>query len=172
MAPNWRKAWFDQAGEDFGVYQNICSVPGIKECYPIHFLQMALEKLLKGLQSDGREPPDPKHDASEKFFKDIKNLSNISEALDCKSHKDFVNFIGGLRNIIEQLEMYVPSGTKQRENAEYPWETRSLSAGGNIQVDVRIPANHTFNFMSRRAELDDLIKFINECLEAYRSGKL
>lgn len=171
MASNWSHALLDQAEADFQAYLAIQNVPDILECHLIHFLQMTVEKLLKGLKSNGLEPPEIKHNVFQKFYNDLGNLTNVSSALGYTNHGQFTQYITGLRNIIELLENYVPTGARQQENAEYPWEERTLDSQGNLQVEVRIPARNNYRFLSR-AELPYLLAFIQQCLAAYRAGRL
>jgi hypothetical protein len=171
MASNWKHALLDQAEADFQAYTAIQSISGIRECHLIQFLQMAVEKLLKGLKSNGLEPPEIKHNVFQNFYNLSGNLPNVSQALGYPDNAQFVRYMSGLRTIIEQLESYVPTGGKQQENAEYPWEGRSLDTQGNLQVDVSVPARNNYSFLSQ-ADLSDLLAFVKECLAAYRAGKL
>lgn len=171
MASNWSHALLEQAKADFDAYMAIQNAPGILECHKIQFLQMAVEKLLKGLRSDGLEPPKPEHQVYQKFFNDLGNLLSLSRALGFTNNVQFIRYIKGLKNIIEQLEGYVPTGVRQQENAEYPWETRTLDAKQNLRLDISVPAQSNYQFLSK-TDLPNLLKFINDCLAAYGAGKL
>src|SRR5688572_30826074 len=115
MAANWRAALMEQAESDFMMFETIARLPNTKEFYLIHFLQMATEKLLKALSSDGINPPEPKHRNIEKFIADARNWSAISAALNFTEHRNFLDFIRGLQPIIERVERYHPQASVQAE---------------------------------------------------------
>jgi len=103
--------------------------------YSLHFLQMATEKLAKGLMSNASSPAPQTHKAFQKFIQKAHRHESIREA--CGFEKDtngFINYLKSIQNFAQFIENLAPAGI-ETPNPEYPWEERKLD-DNCIKIEV------------------------------------
>lgn len=138
---DWRDAFIAQARSDFQVADQLSRRGDVPVCHVIHYLQMTLEKLAKGMSSrpGSAAPPPHSHHGAARFVRQMMKKGPLS--------KDFHRGLGmgdaqrrayleGLLPSIQLIEDMAPAVANRRDagvNAEYPWPV----AGGVVVAPVQ-----------------------------------
>jgi hypothetical protein len=147
------EAFLHQARSDYRVFELLWEkdrneVPG---CHPLHYLQMATEKLAKAIMMVGSQEFDRYSHAA---FSDLPHLVSRFDVASKLGHSDFRKFKQFLKrstSIFHNIDELHPSigpsqfggGTSEGPNTEYPWQTRDLT-GNQIW---KAPAEHPFRIL-------------------------
>jgi hypothetical protein len=132
-----REAFFKQAWSDYEQLKNFERRSDVALCHKLHYLQMALEKLLKAYLSpvDGARPKKFKHQVLEEFLCVIKMSFDVQK----KSTEDeFINFLrlaDVTREVARKIEGLVPEGSGTQPDAEYPWQPGGGCVMSPLQYD-------------------------------------
>jgi hypothetical protein len=133
MAADWRRAFFLQARSDFDVAQRLMAMDGIAACHPLHYLQMAAEKLAKGFACR-HEPLAHTHRAFTRFVQSAHLVPGMREACGTSSLQ-FRAYLRSIAGVASELEALAPALAGDGPNAEYPWEAAGV---------VTAPVEHSF----------------------------
>ena len=135
----WREAFLAQARSDYAILLKL-NQPTVDYSHRLHYLQMAVEKLAKGLLSDpaGTDPPEPSHAVVVRMLQVLKSRPDIRKSLGYSDAAIFKRYIDSLLGIGRQIEQLAPAlaGFTQ-PNPEYPWRDLMFSS-------VLVPANYSF----------------------------
>lgn len=155
---NWRTGLLAQAQSDYKIYLKLNDfTEPIPQCYCLHFLQMATEKLAKGLMSKGATPPTLTHKAFQRFVQQAHNHESVRNACGFKDNSaEFVRYLRGIQHIAQYIENLVPSGI-ELPNLEYPWEERQLYKN-TIQTTVHVPI--TYDWSEWDMSLPEIVRFL------------
>jgi hypothetical protein len=160
---NWKTGLLAQAKSDYAMYQKLEKEQAAR-CYRLLFLQMATEKLAKGMVSDGTEPPELSHRAFVSFIKEeARTTESVRIACGFLDKAAYICFLRGIQGIVKFIEDLHPRGV-DKFNPEYPWEHRALARDGTIQIHVHVPSSHEWlewNFSP--TEEKDLRRFLEGC---------
>jgi len=138
----WSEACLLQARSDWQVYQTLQQQP-VPECHPLHYLQMATEKLGKAFLIAGGNAPALAH-TSHKAFVRFLQVAAHNPGLQRQlrmTRRQLRAHIRALLPIADDIERLAPALAHGGPNAEYPWE---MPAG-----IVRTPATYSFTLGSR-----------------------
>jgi hypothetical protein len=143
-------AFFDQAWSDWQTYVYLTRAASLPRCHPLHYLQMACEKLGKAYRlRDARADVDAiltRHVGFAQFINAFLRSPAVLEDYGGQSerHKTVYKTSIALAREIEKLAPAVDR-THSPENAEYPWE-RGDWEGGTGQVLV--PCKYDYSALS------------------------
>jgi hypothetical protein len=94
---DWRTAFLVQARSDYEVAVRLLRTPDVPLCHSLHYLQMTLEKLAKGMRAQPgslAEPPHT-HAGATKLVQMVKHASPISA--------EFHRVLGKLQSVAASL---------------------------------------------------------------------
>jgi hypothetical protein len=171
------EAFLRQARSDFEVFQLLSEQDGsrVPECHPLHYLQMATEKLAKaafialGVQVGYR--------FSHVAFSHIPDhlcRRDVAHALgwqDFRAYQRFLARTAGLFRAIDELSPGVGpqqpgGGSSEGPNAEYPWIARDESG----EMTWHAPADQRFDLLDKLHRSGDgatLFLFVRTLLERF-----
>ena len=136
---NWSQAYARQARADWEAYQVLRSATGLPKSQPLHFLQMACEKLCKA--SLCRNGVDPAFVQTSHAYV-AANLPRLydqqRQRLGHRALPPHATLRKQIKNISHEIVLLAPTvdSLRRPDNCEYPWE----DAEGNVVV----PAEHSF----------------------------
>ena len=136
---NWRRAFLRQAASDEAV-RRLLDRAGVERCHRLHYLQMVVEKLAKGLltKAGDPDPPPPTHQAFVRLLQVAKNRPDVRHHLGYVDTASYLAFINSLLPLAAQIEALAPSAAGMgRPNPEYPWRDP-------VTTIVIAPADHPF----------------------------
>lgn len=119
----WRDAFLRQARSEWEVYEYLNEEEMVLS-HQLHYLQMASEKLAKGLMSDPRsgDPPPRTHRALVRMLQTVAQRPEIRRRLGFSDAGVFRQYIVSLLPLASQLERLAPASAAMHEpNPEYPW---------------------------------------------------
>lgn len=131
----WRRAYFTQAQNDYGVFREFKKRADVAMCQKLHYLQMATEKLAKAFLSppSGERPPRV-HKALARFLRISKGRPEIRRKLGYeRNYRAYCIYIDSLLDLAERIERLAPVGGQERLNPEYPWAEDT----GNVVCPAR-----------------------------------
>ena len=144
------EAFLAQARSDYAVFELLLDMrrEDVPECHPLHYLQMATEKLAKAFFLALGVPFSYNHSTFDIIFHHF-NRRNTARILGWKDHKAFRAFVRGLRPLFRWVVELHPSVGRARSttalqtqpNVEYPWYSR----GEGGAMIWRAPAHHDFH---------------------------
>ncbi len=162
-----------QARSDYAVFelleqQDRDSVP---ECHPLHFLQMACEKLAKAVFLALGVPVDRFSHIAFSHIPYQLVRSDIAHKLGFRNFKAYRQFLLRAAPLFREVDELNPSvglqtpggGPKDGPNVEYPWEGRD--PGGDATWIA--PAEHPFHLLSklrRRGDAARMLIFVRTLL--------
>ncbi|HVS70412.1 MAG TPA: hypothetical protein VHQ47_04070 [Phycisphaerae bacterium] len=153
----WRSAFLRQARSDNAARQHFARV-GVEQCHQLHYLQMATEKLAKGMRANdvNRDPPEFTHAAFVNGLRAIRRLPHMWRRLGFKDDAHFAAFINSLLPLAGRVERLAPAfAGKRNPNAEYPW----APASGQHAI---APADFTFpEFDPRNPQVAKLLWLVD-----------
>lgn len=169
---DWRSAFLVQATSDYQVAVLLSESENVPLCHTLHYLQMSLEKLSKGImaiQGSMDEPPHS-HAGATRLIQYLKQKNPITKPFHqnlsmAKAQREM--YIKELLPTIQFIEQIAPalatnSGTKV--NAEYPWP--SPSASGKIE-NIIAPINYEFTAICTKTKLPKLLQLIGTIVKSY-----
>jgi len=168
MTWNWRTGLLAQARSDYRLFRHLHNLPNpTEQCHRLRYLQMATEKLAKGLMSDSKMPPALSHKAFATFVKQAHKVASVCRECGFDSdEKGFMRYLQDVIPIAEAIEDLVPKGVAA-PNAEYPWEERRLDESKSIRVTVKVPADHSWpEWDARLPGVAKLMEFLEGCFRA------
>lgn len=162
MKCGWRTAFIAQGKSDFVLFQELRVLPSVKPCHYLHYLQMAVEKIAKGLncRDESTRPPET-HRILVRWMKQLMTSKPHSDWLAvcrCKSDIQFKAYLKGLVDFADCIEALSPAVAKQRPNAEYPWYDEKDDR-------VYFPAEYPYHEIVRNEKFYKLILFIEASLK-------
>ncbi|MCX7045861.1 MAG: hypothetical protein NTX50_10315 [Candidatus Sumerlaeota bacterium] len=156
MAISWRKAYLTQAISDYRMYQWLSGAENrsrVELCHRLHYLQMATEKLAKGLKIDlkGKALPKFIHNAFLEFIqKHARRNRELQRACHQeKSNQAFAGLLEEFAPLVEWIENLAPKGSdygKYSINPEYPWISKQAVSGKPFhpQEIMQVPSNYHY----------------------------
>ena len=164
MKCGWRTAFIAQGESDLEIFYKLHSTP-VEPCHYLHYLQMASEKIAKGLScKDELTQPPETHHILVKWMRQLmtnKPHSDWFVVCRCKSFEQFKTYLQGLIGFASSIEAMAPDVAKKRgqgPNAEYPWVDAKTS-------EVRFPAEYQYSEIIKNIKFFKLIKFIQAAIE-------
>ena len=149
-------AFHQQAKSDFEVFELLLGFPRdeVAECHPLHYLQMATEKVAKAafcaLGVEGRER------FSHVAFSSIRHhlgRRDVARALGYADFRAYLRFLNRSAPVHREFDELNPSvgpqleggGPKEGPNVEYPWRGRDERSRWTWHA----PATHSFELLDR-----------------------
>ncbi|MCX7014538.1 MAG: hypothetical protein NTW86_18640 [Candidatus Sumerlaeota bacterium] len=168
MSWNWRTGLLAQALSDYRVFLCLgAMMDEVEMCHRLHYLQMAAEKLAKGLLSSGTTPPKLDHSAFKSFVLEADKFVALSRACNFGDDtKAFKRFLKRLTPVAKRIASLAPEGVGA-PNPEYPWEERLLGEHNGIQVQVHVPSLESWS--DWRPDLPEIVEtlgFLKGCFQA------
>lgn len=123
---DWALAYVKQGGSDFATYQLLSSVPGVPICHPLHYLQMASEKVAKAYRFRDTETAEDRltteHVAFSRFIQSYLGSPEIKQRYAGKDEQ-LREIIKVARKLAREIEKLAPAVDREASpaNAEYPW---------------------------------------------------
>ncbi len=138
----WHEAYLLQARSDWQIFRMLQQQP-VPECHPLHYLQMATEKLGKACIIAGGNAPAQVR-TSHKAFVRFLQIAAYNPDLQKQLRMTGVQLrahIKALLPVAEEIEKLAPAIAHSGPNAEYPWETPVGT--------VHVPATYSFTVSSQ-----------------------
>ena len=153
---DWRTGYLRQAKADYDLFQRLANEQELNSCYRLHLLQMATEKLAKGLLTlPGAARYPSTHDAFVNFVTVAKTRRDVRLACGFSRRDAYAAYIDSLRPQAQAVEDLSPEG-EDHPNPEYPWV-----AGGNVIS----PLDYPFREIDLQSpKMIKLLRFIEDCL--------
>jgi len=163
-------AFLAQARSDYRTFEILLAQPRdeVPECHPLHYLQMACEKLAKALRGKiSGTPVGRSHVAFSRLARELAVRQDVLVAVGYSKPAETARFLGRATPLFRQLEQLCPSVAGQQaqddgldwdqgENAEYPWR----GAGD----DWTAPADHSFGayrtISSKRGDSASMLRLV------------
>ncbi|KPA13836.1 hypothetical protein MHK_005950 [Candidatus Magnetomorum sp. HK-1] len=164
---NWRTGLLAQAQSDYRMFLKLKDFPELNnQSYRLHFLQMATEKLAKGLMSNGITPAPQTHKAFQKFVQKAHRHERVRKSCGFENDiKGFINYLKSIQNITQFIENLAPSGL-ETPNPEYPWEKRKF-VDNSIKIVVYVPYTYAWpEWDTHLPEIVKLLEFLKCCFKA------
>jgi hypothetical protein len=135
MAQDWNHAFLKQAKSEVAILEILLERKDLERCHSLHYIQMVLEKLAKGLRSSD-EKPAASHQALLGFIRSAHMSTVLRRAFGFQSIRRFKVYLDSLLPIAYEIEKLAPKGNIDKPNPEYPWQTP--------QGQVIAPCEHIF----------------------------
>ena len=122
---SWRSAFLLQARSDNEI-RELLNRNQAPYAHQLHYLQMAWEKLAKGVLTpeNAADHPDFGHRALVRCLQHLKTDRRLRRLLHYQDASLFTQFINSLLPLAEQIERLAPALAGARQpNPEYPWQT-------------------------------------------------
>jgi hypothetical protein len=147
------EAWLAQARSDFRVFELLLQQDRehVEECHPLHYLQMATEKLAKAFDAARAGRPDESSHVAFMKFTNALERRDLARRLGWRDFKSFKALLRRIRPLCRQIEELHPDvgsprsgGRKDGPNVEYPWRL----PGADPQA-WQAPAFYRFGIINR-----------------------
>ena len=172
------EAYLDQATSDFGVFRLLTdqSRQQVPECHPLHYLQMATEKLAKAAYL-ALEMEDFDFYSHVAFSTLRHHLSrrDIARSLgykDFRTYQAFLRRTAPLHRRVDELHPGVgpqraDGGAREGPNVEYPWRGRRADES----MDWQVPAEHDFGLLRTLRDGDghQMLLFVQRLLDRFHA---
>jgi len=166
------EAFWRQARSDFAVFEVLARQDRspVPACHPLHYLQMAVEKLGKAAAIK----MDPSYaERTHKPLSDLVRLLKRRDAAKALGYSDFKHFLDSLTHGAVPLLTYIqdlhPQETPDGSNVEYPWFGRDAHGA----EEWHAPADESFPLLAKiwRGVGQDkrLLPLIRDLLERFDS---
>ena len=122
----WALAYVKQGGSDFAMYQRLSAMPEVEVCHPLHYLQMAGEKIAKAYRFRDTDTPDERltteHVAFSQFIESYLGSPEMKQRYAGK-HEKLREIVKLARKLAREIEKLAPAVDREASpaNAEYPW---------------------------------------------------
>jgi len=160
---NWRSAFFIQARGDNEI-RKLLNENQAPYAHQLHYLQMAWEKLAKGVLTleDAVDPPEFSHRALVRCLQHLKTDRHLRRLLRYEDSSSFTRFINSLLPLADQIERLAPALAGARQpNPEYPWQPL-------VRGPVEVPVRFGFpQFNPRSQQMDKLDALLDKLLRFY-----
>lgn len=162
MATDWRSGFLAQARSDFDVLQLLARSPStVASCHVLHYLQMTLEKLAKGMSCRpgvwGELPPAYRnHRVAVSYVQTLMRSGPRAAQLRRRtgwSPDHCRAYVRGILPAIQQIEELAPRWPPDTVNTEYPW-----AAPVRGQIDT--PSEFDFRSLLSREEIVRVTQFV------------
>jgi hypothetical protein len=135
---NPQRLWWIQASSDHDMFERTRLLP-VHHCHPLHYFQMATEKLGKAyFWRKGHAPPKT-HTGFRQFLKALLDrqaeLELIASTLGFSRGVDLEHWAIRAQELARRVERLAPAEAGEGPNPEYPWPHL---------VPTRCPAQHSF----------------------------
>jgi hypothetical protein len=167
------EAFLCQAQSDWALFERLLDADGdlVPVCHPLHYLQMATEKLSKAVLMAARQPP--KRNVHDTFSVLLARLGQaegtLALTLGWSDLAEFREYVARLEPLCSEVERLNPAVQRQHgmmeggRNVEYPWRENASFAA---------PANEDFgdlNLRDRRtsAEAKAVVEFVSRLFDYY-----
>ena len=160
----WRTAFIAQGESDLKVFHLLRHDAGVEHCHALHYLQMAAEKVAKGLNCrDEFTRPEETHFALVRWIRHAKAnpYARLMTLCGVSTRSQFRAYLHGLHGFAETIELLAPAVARQRgkeQNAEYPWLDAKAST-------VRYPAVYPFHEVVYNPKYPKFIRFVEASIE-------
>ncbi|MEZ5386185.1 MAG: hypothetical protein R3F13_11785 [Prosthecobacter sp.] len=156
----WSEAFLRQAASDFEVHEFLSRQVHLPRCHGLHYLQMAVEKLVKSFLCHGSGgPPRESHAVVTGFIRSCASNRKLRDRFKMEN-QPFSSMLRKLTRVAEYIEKLAPA-MSDSVNSEYPWETAS---GG-----VLAPRDHAFEEVPA-SEMAQFKYFVAELLRIQMAG--
>lgn len=141
---DWRSAFIDQARSDFEIADLLARTEGVPRCHLLHYLQMSLEKLSKGMVMLPGEmiPPQRTHAGPSELIQFMSRSSPLTSEFHRTLRMNSIQrraYLRGILPAIQLIERLAPA-LSAGPNAEYPWLTPTNSqAAESVIAPVHYP---------------------------------
>ena len=155
MAVSRREAFLRQARSDFALFNHLrdqdqATMPA---CHPLHYLQMAAEKLAKAIFDALGVSIDPWSHVAFSNLPYHLARADIARAIGFRDSRSFRTFLRRCAPIFRAIDELSPAvgasrtggGPRQGPNVEYPWESR----GSDSHPTWLVPAENEFKLQHR-----------------------
>ena len=157
-ANDWRTLYLRQARADYAVFKVLLATPNMPLCQKLHYLQMATEKLAKGLMTaPGAGEYGHTHDALVRFMQVARTRAEVRQVCRYSNARAFSLYVESLLPVAQQIENLSPEGIPH-PNPEYPW----VDGAGQLVS----PLDYSFDGLRIGKDLlvNKLMVFIEACL--------
>ena len=118
--------WHAQAASDFRVFRLLAGDSVIAACHPLHYLQMATEKLAKAYLWRQGTPPDASHLGLRECFGPLLNrpgreVDHVAKILGFGSRDGILKWYRAAVPRMNELSKLCPNNSNGGANVEYPW---------------------------------------------------
>jgi hypothetical protein len=162
-----QELWWEQAKSDYAAFELLRGA-GVHECHPLHYLQMAAEKLSKAyLWRIGTAPP-RSHVGLMRFLQALlsrghgrRELDRIAQIFEYARHEDMTAWVRQVAPLAHQLQNLTPDLAHDGPNPEYPWPHENPE---------HCPARHSFDLWRKLRDTElgrRLVKFIKRAIERF-----
>ena len=173
------EAFLRQARSDFAVFEMLMAQDRehVPACHPLHYLQMATEKLAKAaaIASGMRESDKYSHVAFSLLPRQL-SRRDVARRLGWNNFKTYQAFLRRAAPTFHAIEELNPSvgpsrpggGSQSGPNVEYPWNVHDRA--GNVSWQV--PAEHHFHLMDqlqRSGVAVQVLTFVTSLLDRFEA---
>ena len=131
----WQRGFILQGQSDFEIFrllreENARDPEAVRLCHPLHYMQMACEKLAKGLAAhDPNTEPAHTHDSLAGWVRAAKTQCPrvLMRLCQIKNKQQFRKYLSSLESIATLVDELAPAVAEKKgigENAEYPWKDK------------------------------------------------
>lgn len=165
-----------QARSDFRDYQQLSELDRalVPECHPLHYFQMASEKVAKAAFGAMGIVADPfSHVAFSRVPQHMsrRDVARSSGDRNFHAYRDFLSRSAPLFRRIDELNPAVGlqvagGGAKDGPNVEYPWEARNAAG----VIDWFVPAEQNFRLLQQMklgGEAAGMVDFVRRLLNRF-----
>lgn len=157
----WSEAFLRQAASDFEVHELLSRQSHLPRCHGLHYLQMAVEKLVKSFLCHGASgPPRESHAVVTSFIRSCASNRWLRNRFQMQ-HQPFSSMLLKHARVAEYIENLAPA-MSDNVNAEYPW---ACAPGGAIA-----PRDHPFEEVSA-IEMAQFKYFVAELLKIQEGSR-
>jgi len=156
---NWRTAFLAQAKSDFNVLVRLFQGRESERCHRLHYFLMASEKLAKGYLTNGKERPQPTHEALVRFLRQAHLFRDLRKRCRMTSKRQFQHYLVGLLPIAQEAENLFPRANEPKPNPEYPWQ--------GTEDSICVPCEYAFadwEWDKPRSKFIKIMEFLESCL--------
>lgn len=147
-----------QAQSDYRVFEHLHRLEGVEPCHPLHYLQMACEKVAKSLAGITRR----RHDVFRRFVQDVASR-DLSLMMRCgfRTKDQYVSHLRSVAHFALAVDQLSPAVEPPVRNVEYPYEASATGPGEHIApcdagfADVPLNSTQAVRFL----------RFLERCLE-------
>jgi len=179
---NRRTAFLRQARSDFAVFEHLARQERalVSECHPLHYFQMATEKLAKAALDAAGALTDPySHVAFSKMPYRLAR-ADVARVLGFNNTRAYRGFLARTAPLFRAIDELSPAvgprhpggGPQEGPNVEYPWASRD-SRGHATWI---VPAEHDFRLLTKLqrsgegAQVRDFVRVLLERFEIVFTG--
>ncbi len=155
--PDAADAFFLQAASDWRGYHELVAME-LPDCHALHYLQMAVEKLLKSHEWQ-RDTVDLTHRLVPRW-RQLRNFPKVRSALGMDEYAEaYQRKMIGLEPILEELQKAAPTHAGNGPNCEYPWPPAAPRTA---------PSEYRFGVVGRAARLIDVLEKLFSTYDRWR----